>query len=162
MKSILANDYVNWTLRTIVGFVLIVAAIDKAADPASFAASIANYRILPDWASMTVATTLPWIELLAGLCILFGVLRTGGALLASALFATFTVLVLSALVRGLDIACGCFTQDPQVGMITWVKVLENLGLLIASFLIYRSDNFTFSIEEYLARSAREVETAGPA
>lgn len=153
MKTILDNDYFIWTLRTIVGLVLIVASIDKASDPASFAGSIANYRILSGFTATAVATVLPWIELLAGLCILFGVLRRGAALVASSLFALFLLAMISALVRGLDIACGCFTQDPDVGMISWIHILEDFGLVLASVLIYRTENSTFSIEERFQRQA---------
>lgn len=156
MKTILANDYVNWTLRTLVGLVLIVAAVDKVADPSAFAESIANYRILPETIGLGFATVLPWIELLSGLAILFGVMRQGAALLASGLFVLFILVLLSALVRGLDIACGCFTQDPDVGMVSWMRILENTGLLLASLAIFRSANSTFSVEEYFQlRAARK-------
>lgn len=153
VNAILSNDYFNWTLRTIVGLVLVVAAIDKAADPSAFAVSIANYKIISTGLALAVATILPWIELVTGLCVLFGVLRTGGAVVASGLFALFTVLMISALARGLDISCGCFSQDPSVGTINASRVLEDVGLLIASILIARSDNATFSVEEYFARQA---------
>lgn len=151
MKAILANDTFNWTLRTIVGLVLIVAAIDKAADPSAFAASIVNYKIISGWPALAVATVLPWIELVTGLCVLFGVMRTGGAVVASGLFALFAALMASALVRGLDIGCGCFSQDPGVGTINGLRILENVGLLIASVILARSDNGTFSVEEYFTR-----------
>jgi len=158
MNAILANDYFNWTLRTIVGLVLVVAAIDKAADPSAFAVSIMNYKLIPEGLALAVATVLPWIELVTGLCILFGVLRAGGAVVASGLFAIFAVLMISALARGLDISCGCFSQDPGVGTINGLRILENIGLLIASILIARSDNGSFSVEEYIARQASRKET----
>lgn len=151
MKAILGNDYFNWTLRTVVGLVLVVAAIDKAADPAAFAGSIMNYKLISAGPALAVATILPWIELVTGLCVLFGVLRTGGAVVASGLFAVFAALMASALARGLDISCGCFSQDPGVGTINAVRILENIGLLIASILIARSDNGSFSVEEYITR-----------
>jgi uncharacterized membrane protein YphA (DoxX/SURF4 family) len=158
MNRILANDYVNWTLRTVVGLVLIVAAIDKVADPAAFASSIDNYRLFPEALTLGVATILPWIELMTGLCILFGALRQGAALLAAGLFALFIAVLFTALARGLDIACGCFTQDPDVGMVGWMRILENTGLLVASLLIYRSENSTFSVKEYIERQASRRDT----
>ncbi len=151
MKTILANDYLNWTLRTVVGLALIVAAIDKASDPSAFAAAVANYRIVPDGLVVVLASILPWIELLTGLSILFGALHRGASLLAAGLFTVFILAMVSALARGLDIACGCFTQDPEVGMISWIRILENSGLLLASLLIALSDNMSFSIEEYIRR-----------
>jgi hypothetical protein len=44
----------------------------------------------------------------------------------------FTILVASALMRGLDISCGCFTQDPNVRKIGYQKILENCGLIVLS------------------------------
>jgi len=157
MKAILANDYFNWTLRTIVGLVLVVAAIDKAADPSAFAVSITNYKLVSEGPALALATILPWIELVTGLCVLFGVLRTGGAVVASGLFAIFAALMASALARGLDISCGCFSQDPGVGTISGIRILENVGLLVASILIARSDNGSFSVEEYITRQASRKE-----
>ena len=53
--------------------------------------------------------------------------------MVAGLMAVFTLAVLAALVRGLDIECGCFgTADAsQVGV---VKVLENLGMLALAVL----------------------------
>ena len=157
MKAILENDYFNWTLRTVVGLVLIVAAIDKAANPGAFAVSIANYKLIGEGPALWVATILPWIELVTGLSVLFGVLRTGGAVVASGLFAIFAALMASALARGLDISCGCFSQDPGVGTINGLRIIEDIGLLIASILIARSNNGSFSVEEYIARQASRKE-----
>jgi hypothetical protein len=44
----------------------------------------------------------------------------------------FTILVFSALSRGLDISCGCFSQDPHVNKIGYQKIAENFGLIILS------------------------------
>ena len=55
------------------------------------------------------------------------------ALLATGLMGVFTVAVIAALARGLDIECGCFgTADAtRVGV---VKVVENVGMLIVAAL----------------------------
>jgi hypothetical protein len=48
------------------------------------------------------------------------------------MLAGFTVLIASALLRGLDISCGCFSQDPNVSKIGFQKIAENCGLIVLS------------------------------
>jgi putative oxidoreductase len=125
-------------IRLFLGGMFIMASLDKIVDPAAFAASIMNYKLIGQTLAMITATVLPWVELLAGLGLLLGVLPRGSALLVAALLALFTVLVAVAMARGLDIACGCFSQDPSVGRIGLRKVLENLGSLVLAMLALRS------------------------
>ncbi len=155
MKLLLTNEYVVWTARVFLGLTFVVAAIEKVADPSAFVISISNYDILPVWLLTTAATLIPWIELVTGLAIMFGVLDRGGAFLASILLSIFALAVLIALVRGLDISCGCFTQDPNAEKIGWYKVAENLGLILVSLFLFYSENTAFTLEEYYRRKHKE-------
>jgi len=150
MKKLLSNDYLILILRVVLGCVFIVASIEKAANPASFTVSIDNYKLLPHAVAAVIATVLPWIELLCGLALVFGVRTGGGALLSSMMLGVFTIAVVSALLRGLDISCGCFTQDPNVGKVGWLKVGENLLLILASIFLLFSTGVRFSIERHLS------------
>ncbi len=80
-----------------------------------------------------VALSLPWIELVAGLAMLFGVRARAGGLLTSAMMIAFTVAVGIAMARGIDVECGCFgTSDgTRVGA---QKLLENTGLTVLALL----------------------------
>jgi uncharacterized membrane protein YphA (DoxX/SURF4 family) len=127
----------------------VVVSLEKIVEPAAFAQSIANYNILSFPVSLVLATIVPWLELVCGLCILFGLFLRGSSLLLSILLGIFTLAVLSALLRGLDIACGCFTQDPTVGKIGWIKIIQNLALLALALFLYFSTSVKFSIETYL-------------
>ena len=105
------------------------AGMAKIGDLRSFAMQLHNFRILPVPVENMFAMTVPWIELLAALALIFGVRARAGALMVTALLSVFTVAVLMAMVQGLDIECGCFgTADgTRVGLI---KVLQNLGMLV--------------------------------
>jgi len=70
------------------------------------------------------------------------------------MLSAFTVLVLSALWRGLDISCGCFSQDPTAEWIGWKKVGENLLLTFISVLVFRSSSAGFSLERFLQNRLR--------
>jgi uncharacterized membrane protein YphA (DoxX/SURF4 family) len=151
MKSILSNDYVAITARIFIGFLFVFASVDKVADPGAFSASIMNYKLLSPMLASLIATVLPWAELLSGFAIIVGVFQRGSALLLTSLLVIFTVAVLSALLRGLDITCGCFTQDPRVGKIGWLKIIENTGLILLTSFLFYSTSAKFTVAEYIAK-----------
>ncbi len=151
MKPLLSNDYLSIAARIVVGFLFIFASVDKVASPDAFAASISNYKLFSPFIATFVATFLPWVELLCGLAIVFGVFLRGSSFLLTSLLIVFTAAVLSALVRGLDISCGCFTQDPEAGKIGWTKILENLGLIVLTSFLFYSTSVKFNLGEYLKR-----------
>lgn len=151
MKQVLANDYLTLIARTFLGFLFIIASIAKIADPAAFAASIGNYKIVSGALLMVFATLLPWVELLCGLCLLAGILTRGSSFLLTSLLVVFTLAIISALLRGLDITCGCFTQDPDAGKVGWMKVAENAGLIFLGLFTLFSTSVKFSLQTYLAR-----------
>jgi uncharacterized membrane protein YphA (DoxX/SURF4 family) len=132
MKSLLQQEYVVLAVRLFLGFLFIVASIEKIADPNAFAVSIGYYKLVGMPAALVIATILPWVELLSGVFLMFGIMPRGSSLLMALMMIGFTVAVLSGVLRGLDISCGCFTRDPSVGRIGWMKILENCGLLCLS------------------------------
>ncbi len=120
--------------RWILGLVFVVAAIDKIAAPEIFAGSIEAYKILPVPVINLFALVIPWIELLCGLFLLAGVRLRASAFLVSALLVVFLFAIISAIVRNLNIDCGCFgAHATPVG---WKKVAENVALLVLGLLIY--------------------------
>lgn len=137
MNTLLANRWMELLTRFVVGTIFVSASIEKAADPAAFAVLIDHYKVFSPSLSMFVASTLPWVELVCGVAILLGLAVRGGALVLGSLTVGFTVLVVSGVLRGLDISCGCYTLDPEVGKIGWQKVAENTGIVVLSlFLVY--------------------------
>jgi uncharacterized membrane protein YphA (DoxX/SURF4 family) len=146
MKQILQNNYIVFLARVVLGVLFIVASFDKVSDPAAFAVSIDSYKLLTHNTSLIVATVLPWMELVSGVLLVLGVWHRGAGLLLFGLLVVFTVAVASALVRGLDISCGCFTQDPNAAKIGWQKIVENLCLIGLSLLVTVSRSSWVSIE----------------
>lgn len=151
MKHLLSNSALSLLTRAFLGSFFIVISIDKIADPAAFVQSIANYKILPSLLVQVTGTILPWVELLAGLTILFGILPRGGSLLLCTMLGVFSIAVISALLRGLDISCGCFTQDPTAGTIGWMKVAENGSLFLLSLFLLFSKTGPLSLESFVTK-----------
>lgn len=136
MKSILANKYLILFSRFILGFIFVYAAVEKIADPDGFAVSISNYRILPVAMVNIFAIALPWLELITGILLIYGICTKENSFIIGNLMLVFTIMIMIAVLRGLDIDCGCFgTGDAQkVGLI---KIIENLILLIVSFNLFK-------------------------
>lgn len=100
--------WLHWLLALAVAATFVVASLDKIANPGDFAQSIYRYRLVPLALLHPFALYLPWLELIAGLAVLWPRLRRGAALLAALMSLMFIVALTAALARGLDINCGCF------------------------------------------------------
>ena len=155
MKNLLSNPHLVLVTRIFIGLLFIFSSLDKIVDPSAFVRSVADYGLLPSWMPAIIATILPWVELLCGFGVLFGLFLRGTSLLLSAMLVVFTLAVMSALLRGLDISCGCFTQDPAAGHIGWMKVVENTSLFALTLFLYYSETAQFSLMEYLQKSGNE-------
>lgn len=153
MTRLLSNEYNILTARIFLGALLIVASADKIGDPASFARSIEDYRLVSGTIAMVLATVIPWIELLCGLLMISGVLVPAAAMVAGTLLAVFTLAVFSALLRGLDISCGCLSQDPALSRVSWLKIGENVLLIAVALFLYHSKSLRFSLEQYIRGQA---------
>lgn len=153
MKTLLSNPHLVLLTRIFLGLLFVVGSLEKIVDPAAFAHSIGNYKLLPPWLPMTAATVLPWIELLCGFCLLFGIFIRGSSFLVSTLLIVFTLAVVSGILRGLDISCGCFTQDPAADKIGWMKVLQNSTLIVLSLFLYYSNSARFTLFSFIERTS---------
>src|SRR5213080_2976758 len=122
----------------IVGGIFIYAGAIKALDPIRFGLDIDNYKILPWAISVRLAFYLPWLEILAGLALIFRFLYRGGLLILSALLLIFLCATVAAKVRGLDITCGCFGHARQHWSFP-AHLATNLGILAALLALWVSN-----------------------
>lgn len=136
VKAFLAHPWTIRACRWIVGLMFLAAALPKIADPGSFANQIENYGLVPMALQNLLALTLPWIELLVALSLLFGVEARGGGVVAAALMVVFIAAVSSAWARGLDIECGCTGKGSSA--VGPGKLLENAGLFVAAMVASRN------------------------
>lgn len=144
MNNFLSNKYLLFLCRVIVGFVFIYAGILKISDPAGFSDAINNYDLLPLSFVNFFAITLPWIEVVAGLFLLFGVSVKENSFIISVMLLVFILVIVISLGRGLNIDCGCFgtSSGTKVGII---KLVENIALLTFSLLLTNFNSVFLSI-----------------
>jgi uncharacterized membrane protein YphA (DoxX/SURF4 family) len=155
MKSIFANTILIFLVRIFLGGLFIVASLDKITNPDAFAASILNYKIVGSTIAMLVATILPSLELLCGLSLILGLYPRSSALLITLMLVGFTILVLSALLRDLDISCGCFTQDPNVSKIGYMKIFENVGMVILGVWLLLVRDYGLTLTQFFPRQVHK-------
>ena len=120
----------NWLVRIALGVTFVSSGTLKILDPAGFASAVANYRLLPHELINIFAILLPWVELVAGLCVISGIWLRPAALVLAFMTGIFVLAVASALARGLNVECGCF------GRIGGGKVgLQNLAISFVLFCL---------------------------
>jgi uncharacterized membrane protein YphA (DoxX/SURF4 family) len=132
------NQIINYAIaftRIYLALVFIISGLDKINDLNGFAQSIENYRLIPVEFVNIFAIIIPWIEVVTGGLLLLGIFIKENSLLIFLLLLVFTLSILSAVLRNLDIDCGCQgTFDGQkVGIL---KIIENTALMIVSVLSF--------------------------
>jgi len=144
MKKMTIYSALAVAVRIILGFLFIYTSLDKILDPPKFAAVIYNYRILPVELINICAIVVPWIEALIGVTLLLGIWVESSALLLSGITAVFIILIISAIVRGLNIECGCFSLDAEGSLVSWKRVIEDVFILVGGIylLVYHRDSVT--------------------
>ena len=128
--------------RIVLGGIFIYASLDKIAHPAEFAKAIGNYHVLPFGLENLLALTLPWLELLAGVALITGVMVDGAAIMVILMNIVFIFAISQALARGISIECGCFSVTTEGGdNIGLQTIIRDIGYLIMGFIVfYRRDN----------------------
>jgi putative oxidoreductase len=129
--------WLTLSLRLGLGGLFIFAGALKLSEPAQFATDIDHFRILPYAAVLPLALFLPWLEMLSGLALIAGPARRGALVVLSLLCVVFTAAIVSALVRKLDITCGCFGAAFSAGLA--VSFLRALLLLAAAGWLLRHE-----------------------
>ncbi len=99
---------VRLALAFVLGGIFIYTGVVKALDPLHFASEIENYRLVSWPIGMGAAFYLPWLEILCGLALIVGWMRSGAVAILIGAMSFFLVLSLVTRARGIDLACGCF------------------------------------------------------
>ena len=129
----------RFVLRLLIVALFLFAAITKLFDPSAFAQQIANYQLTPWPAAAVLSVFLPALELCVGTCLLLGRWESGALVWLAILLTIFSGALLSAIVRGLSIDCGCFGRSVENTGTLW-PLIRNLALLaVTGFLWFSRD-----------------------
>ena len=99
------------------------------------------------------ALLIAWSEAVAGIMLILGVMtkRAAGAILL--MLVMFTVAVLTTMIKGLVVDCGCFGPDDNQAT-SLPLVIRNLFLIAAAVMVMLFDRGAWSIASAFSRRRR--------
>ncbi|WP_432822585.1 MauE/DoxX family redox-associated membrane protein [Trichloromonas sp.] len=131
-----AGYYLYHICRLVLGGLFLYAGAVKANNVVVFARDVANYQLLPYAWNYLVAATLPYVEAVAALLLIFNRKVRPSALLLALLTFAFMVALTTVVARGMDIDCGCFNPG-QGHTSASMALLRDVGILLLALLTLR-------------------------
>ena len=132
--------------RIILGIIFIYASYEKILDPVGFSKNIHNYHVTPIAIENLAALIIPWLELIIGVFLIFGLFLEGTTSIIIALLVFFIFILSQAVFRGIDVHCGCFTTEAEAGITDFrmelIKhIFEDIIYLGMAFIVRFKDKF---------------------
>lgn len=136
-----ALGVVVWVSELAIAGLFLLAAYNKLMPPNGpklFSASVQAFKLgLPDILVRFVTSATPWVELIAAVLLLRGVWSRAAATVLGLLLVGFILLIAQALLRGLNVECGCFGKLSPFcsGPLGACNLVQNAVMLAACLLI---------------------------
>ena len=129
--------WIERTFRLILAVFFIAAGVLKIMDPRALTTAIETYQLLPYELSFLMALYMPWLEVFAGLGVLFKKLYQGSLLMLLVLLFVFLIALLQGWVRGLDVICGCFGNADHENQTNygWL-IVRDIFLLVSAYSLW--------------------------
>ena len=135
------SRYVTFALRIILGGTLLLAGALKLRAYQSFVLGVKDYEILPPALASLYGYSLPWVEIIVGLLLIFGIVLRPAAALSILLSVSFVIAKAVTLYRGQDVICGCFGE--------WLTLLISQSLFIDVVMVVMAVQILFHRGEFL-------------
>jgi len=136
--------------RLFCGAVFLYASFDKLGEAERFLAVVKEYHVLPRDLEPLAAVVIPPLEALVGLALVTGFRRRGAALVYCGLLLCYSLGLSINLVRGVDMACGCFSME-SLDKVTWWTVARDLALLAPGVVVLTDSEARASLDALLGR-----------
>jgi uncharacterized membrane protein YphA (DoxX/SURF4 family) len=128
-------------IQIVLGIVFIASGSSKLFHPDKLAVIIDSYRILPATLIPFAAVCMPWIEFFSGICLVFGLLPSSGALVILGMHAFFIPALsyralflarqLGISIFNVDFDCGCGLGEN----FAWVLIVRDVGFMLMGLLV---------------------------
>lgn len=129
-------------IRLVLGALFLYVGIKKVIDPVAFLKLVRAYEITDSPLALNLAAALvPWIEIVAGLCLVAGIMIRGAAATLLGMLLAFTGVILWRTLRiyesreiafcAIEFDCGCGLGEVAI---CW-KLLENAVLCAAAVVL---------------------------
>jgi len=155
------NSVLLFIVRVVLGGLFLISGIAKVLDPIRFLFTLRDFRLFPGSIEPWLALFLPWFEVVLGLLLVLGLFLRTCSLLLGILNAAFMAAILSVMVRGIEIDCGCFGLLADIlhlpDMADYKAVVRNLVFIGMCAYLYRAGGTFLSLDRLLIhrRSVRE-------
>jgi uncharacterized membrane protein YphA (DoxX/SURF4 family) len=138
--------------RVILGIIFIYASYDKILDPAGFSKNIHNFHVTPVAVENLAALIIPWLELIIGVFLIFGLFLEGTTSITIVLLVFFIAILSQAVYRGIDVHCGCFKTEADAGTTDLrfeliKRIGEDIIYLGMALIIKCKDKFTLQSKD---------------
>ncbi len=127
------RDGLDLIARVSAGAAFFYAGLAKSLNFGATLLAVHAYRLVPAFLERPIAYGLPWLEVALGVLILLGLSTRYAGLLTALLAALFLVAMGQALLRGLQIGCGCF--GGSTAPLSWLDLARDLPLLAAGLFL---------------------------
>lgn len=117
------------------GVMWILAAKSKLTDPVGFLESIEAYQLIDGNLAAWTALWMPVFEGLLGIALLFRYKLYEIARISFILLTFFFLLLIITKIRGIDINCGCFSQD--AGETLWEAIARDFILILINWFVIK-------------------------
>ncbi|MEI7589981.1 MAG: MauE/DoxX family redox-associated membrane protein [Deltaproteobacteria bacterium] len=136
-NKILFSKHMLTCVRMTIGFIFIYAGAIKIYDPAGFAQMLNNYDLLPYAIVNTCAIIMPWLEMVLGILLVFGIWFDGCAILSLLFFCVFASAITISIIRGIDVDCGCFSTQVGGSPVSWLTLMRDFLLILAGIYMVK-------------------------
>ncbi|GAB7079794.1 MauE/DoxX family redox-associated membrane protein [Megalodesulfovibrio paquesii] len=135
IRQVLASTWLHRVVRCVIGGLFVIAGVNKLADLEAFAYTIWEYNLLSEQYIDYVAYSLPVLEVLAGLGLIFNV--RGSLTVVTAMLLFFVAVLWWGILEGLSIDCGCFgTGDEASPESLKAALIRDLWMLVGCAFCY--------------------------
>ena len=130
----LIDPAINIIAALILSYVFVLAGFHKCQAPEEFAATLNNYKILPERLNRQCVYLIPVVEIMTGIALLIPATAKPAALSAGLLLSVYIAAIGVNLLRGRrNIDCGCGGPAQKQTLSEWL-LLRNGALLFLSFV----------------------------
>ena len=117
-------------LRIGLGVMFLYSAWGKILDPGAFQTAVDNYRMLPSSVTALFSATMSMAELLVGAMFIFSKWTREAAFATAVMLVMFIIALTQAQIRGLDISCGCFSEEEKNPHEVLFALVRDVALIV--------------------------------
>src|SRR5512139_3973830 len=138
LKTVVANRHVILVFRLILAAFFLVSSYGKLVDIERYSVdAVYNFGILPMFLARPFGLIMPFVELLCGLGLLFGVMTRLSAFGISLMSLSFFIAKAIVLSQGRSIECGCF--GAVIDTLASVTIFMDIPMMVLALVIMFSD-----------------------